>query len=63
MDELKPCPFCGGEAITTVLYTFWGDYQCEVNCQNCRAKIDGERETTGKEALEDAIAKWNRRME
>ena len=41
MEELKPCPFCGGEVelldFTDKLYGFW-DYK--ITCKNCRAYMD-----------------------
>ena len=64
MAKLKPCPFCGGEAMieviephTHTLATFMPD--CEgrtfIECQ-CGAAISGETEFA-------AIAAWNRRTE
>ena len=54
MAELKPCPFCGGEA-----ELWWnGIRQChEVRCKQCSARggyCDG---------MEDAIEAWNKRTE
>jgi Lar family restriction alleviation protein len=41
MDELKPCPFCGGEVelldYTDRIYGFW-DYK--IKCKKCRAYMD-----------------------
>ena len=60
MDELKKCPFCGGEAQAYSdsvrinnfeTYTVW-----RVQCYECRAII--QRKTRGQ-----AIADWNRRAE
>lgn len=53
MTELKPCPFCGGEAIITdvVCYmTIPG-----VECTSCTAMVVGD------ETIEEAIDAWNRR--
>ena len=36
-DELKPCPFCGGEA---VLDTGFADYVFIVRCTKCFARTD-----------------------
>ena len=55
MDELKPCPFCGGTPITVV------DDETEekfgVKCFKCGGSIYPEKET-----LYEAIEAWNRRM-
>ena len=41
MNELKPCPFCGGEVelfdYTDRMYGFW-DYK--IACKKCRAYMD-----------------------
>lgn len=66
MDNLKPCPFCGGEAVA-----FKDNYEkCGVYCTCCNAMLgvrlecgtvlrDGWR--TEYDTPEDAIAAWNRR--
>ena len=59
MTELKPCPFCGGEATTSEKEHIeslpngvgW------VGCQRCRVFIDWVRGDRGKLAIEA----WNRR--
>lgn len=50
MNELKPCPFCGGEATMQS-----GQYAHYVGCENCDAwtHISG--------TSEKAAAAWNRR--
>lgn len=51
MSELKPCPFCGGEA-EIMGYR----YDCKwIICKKCMA------ETAAYETSEQAIAAWNRR--
>ena len=60
MNELKKCPFCGGEA-ETYSYDMFDGYQGDlavwrVQCCQCRAII--QRKTR-----EKAIADWNRRAE
>lgn len=57
-DELKPCPFCGGEAKA---------FYCEesgtfdVQCQQCGAiPFIGSR-TSEKKTMADVIAAWNAR--
>ena len=62
MPELKPCPFCGGEAKVRT----WKD-SCElfavVKCTGCGAESnladDGTK--TKEENIADAIAAWNHR--
>ena len=52
MEELKPCPFCGGEA------TIRGGRKCYwVRCTNCGC------ETTVRDSQEEVIEIWNRRAE
>lgn len=76
-EELKPCPFCGGEAelkdLTSNWYGFNG-YEIKCDC-GCRLKshlcseprIEGNKYSTpiterGKsKALKDLIVLWNRR--
>lgn len=64
MDELKPCPFCGGEA-HTYAYRFRDQgkerklWVCQ--CKNCRLNyppipVHCEHES-------EAIEAWNRRAE
>ena len=63
MDELKPCPFCGGEA-TIVPHEFYSaatnTFKVEsygVMCKKC--------ETSGYQFFgceEHAVAAWNRRV-
>ncbi len=59
-DELKPCPFCGGEAKA---------FYCEesgtfdVQCQQCGAiPFIGSR-TSERKTMADVIAAWNARAE
>lgn len=59
-DELKPCPFCGGEARA---------FRCEesgtfdVQCQQCGAiPFIGSR-TSERKTMADVIAAWNARAE
>ena len=69
MDDLKPCPFCGGEARpNSVQYArdseiaklngradFYG-----VNCVSCGADTRG---LLGASTPEQAAERWNRRVE
>lgn len=55
MEELKPCPFCGGEAME-----FTGEdaapHRWTVECAVCGAHV-------GSDTRHKARAKWNRRAE
>lgn len=51
MTELKPCPFCGGEASIYVAYDD-GYYVC---CDECGCGLPVYN------TEEDAIREWNRR--
>ena len=61
MAELKPCPFCGGEAnlvkrkFKTGFYPSGGTYY--VNCKVCCITTQPRRKA------EDVIELWNRRVE
>ena len=60
MDELKPCPFCGGEGELT------GEVRAFVKCTRCRVRGNSFRfilqdEDSRNEAVESAIKAWNRR--
>lgn len=67
-NELKPCPFCGGEVL------FHRDEECDgchyIECSGCRALFDfataadPENESETVDALREAIAPaWNRRAQ
>ena len=56
MEELKKCPFCGGED-TGILTTSYDGYWKAVYCENCMAHSRKCRQ------VEDAIEAWNRRVE
>lgn len=53
-DELKPCPFCGGEQVTTAPDREFGDVTWVVICKACGVRVERDLE-------EDAIAAWNTR--
>ena len=57
MTDLKPCPFCGGEAAEDEEDQRFTRYPYYVECHNCGARSDEWK--TKKEAI-DA---WNRRVE
>lgn len=51
MDELLPCPFCGGDAVERPFFRGMSI----IRCRKCRA--DGKAGNT----LDEAVAAWNRR--
>lgn len=61
-DELKPCPFCGGEA-KAFFCEESGTY--DVQCQQCGAlPFLGRKRGSGRfKSMDDVIAAWNRRTE
>lgn len=60
MSELKPCPFCGGEADE-----YEGDYGNGIYCMMCGAMVGEpihlEYRTTKRVSIAEAIAAWNTR--
>ena len=79
MMELKPCPFCGGEAKASIREATYGECGARVVCKNCRAKtryysthkmiVDGKTISTPMTAeskrrgIDNAIEAWNRRAD
>lgn len=63
MRELKPCPFCGGEAEIGHSNLFSGKMASYCECNNCGAT--GEYfDVSSKYSSDDkAIEAWNRRVE
>ena len=55
MDELKPCPFCGGEAEKRI-FSKVKIYIC-IRCYDCGAKTEEIQENVHYSAEEVAIAK------
>ena len=53
MKELKPCPFCGGEAEIEMDENWYWNYY--VFCQECKITTDYY------ETADEAIEAWNRR--
>ena len=62
MEELKPCPFCGGEANLFSEESIDGGYGHWVICQSCGAKALTYYDVLYKsKAKEYAVNTWNRR--
>lgn len=55
MEELKKCPFCGGEAKIYKLFDYISKYRVE--CTYC------DMYTSAYATKEEAIEAWNRRVE
>ena len=53
-DELKPCPFCGNKDIQRYNYV---NEKFRVTCRDCR------NTTKDWDGVDDAIEKWNTRVE
>ena len=71
MNNLKPCPFCGGQAksITTIAnppYHYGGH---RITCTECKAQsaffynIEYTSEREGNESFKKAVCAWNRRTD
>lgn len=62
-EELKPCPFCGGEA--DVHYFAHDDSECTIMCSNpnCRASVSARSCGSMTTAYNRARKLWNRRAE
>ena len=54
-EELKPCPFCGGEACKMIEEVTYSTPQYSVQCQNCKF------ETLMFDYEAEAVAAWNSR--
>ena len=59
--ELKPCPFCGGEAELVKAYRFGTGCSSSGFKVKCRGCEDGRTDIYTEEA--EAVAAWNRRAE
>lgn len=58
---LKPCPFCGGEAVLETIRVRKGD-EAVVHCNGgCLASIHTITYDTEQEAIDAATEAWNRR--
>lgn len=61
MTELKPCPFCGGEADISRWGGFLSQYYYIVQCKECVGMVMTKPSVNASEA--EAIEAWNRRAE
>lgn len=61
MEDLKPCPFCGGKAFSVkhVVDNREPDYYVECGTDGCQMCLGGLCYQTE----EESIAAWNRRAE
>ena len=61
MEELKKCPFCGGEA-TVIGITFGKLLETEyaIICENCEIRVES---AFAPYTREEAIQAWNKRVE
>ena len=66
MTELKPCPFCGGEAeFYPAACIEQGWYIATVQCVSCAAQVCSKPglDRAEQEANESAVKSWNTRAE
>jgi Lar family restriction alleviation protein len=60
MPELKPCPFCGGEARLVARSFNMRDAECKVACTRCQVFMVA-RESNAADSVEVATRTWNER--
>ena len=61
--ELKPCPFCGGDAVLEPLNTRKG-YEATIQCNgHCILYMSTITYDTEEEAVEAVVNAWNRRSD
>lgn len=68
VQQLKSCPFCGGEARTKVMIGQHDMIVIKVGCFDCdvwkRSKINsGDNIERFNKAMQDVMSKWNRRAD
>lgn len=61
--ELKPCPFCGGEAKLSGAYTIQGVQAWAVYCGKTPSDFFCGAQITSIASEKTAIAAWNRRAD
>lgn len=57
-DTLKPCPFCGNDAILNE-YRARKGYEASIQCSQCSASIVSITYDTQQEATEKVVVEWN----
>ena len=65
MEELKPCPFCGGKPTLEASeddLKHHAVYVCCYNCGSIGGSADGEIEETLEAYIRYAVDAWNRRV-
>lgn len=60
MEELKPCPCCGREAIIETIIARKG-WESVVSCQECLLSMYTITYDTAKESIDAVIKAWNTR--
>lgn len=61
MDELKPCPFCGGKAVLEP-YKARKGYEATIQCNGgCLLYMTTITYDTEEEAVETVVKRWNTR--
>jgi len=63
IEEIKPCPFCGGEAeLITRGNAFTKKRSAEIECSKCHTlQVTGAIHSSLEWCQEKAIEKWNKR--
>lgn len=61
--NIKPCPFCGGEAVLSNNKVVGGYDYSFVQCKKCGIHTKDYRVSTDYCSSERAINDWNRRVE
>lgn len=61
MPELKPCPFCGGEAKISK-DAYFGDVYCWVECRVCKSRTSNIHQNIAYCAYDQAAELWNARV-